>query len=116
MATRRELRPEQSVDRRLRAILRRMMRSTTGLMALVCWFLSCAVSASPQVEFSTAVEPAQITYPQQRNVTYRLTMTTGDREERLSVAPGGIPFADGGEVTLEGPGTLGFGIHGDPPP
>jgi hypothetical protein len=65
---------------------------------------------------STAVEPAQITYPQQRTVTYRLMMTTGDREERLSVAPGGIPFASGGAVTLEGPGRLGFGIHGDPGP
>jgi hypothetical protein len=116
MAARGELRAAQSVDRRLSAILRRMMRAPIGLMALVCWFLSCAVSASAQVELSITVEPAQISYPQHRTVTYRLTMTTGDREERLSVAPGGIPFANGGEVRLEGPGTLGFGIHGDPPP
>ena len=79
--------------------------------------LAAAVTASAQVQMSTAVEPAVLAYPQQRVLTYRLTMTTGEREERLSVSPQHIPFARPGPLTLEGPGTLQrLPIHGDPAP
>ena len=84
-----------------------------GIAALGLWSLD-PVPASAQLELSTAVEPTMLEYPQQRVLTYRLAMATGDREERLSVAPGSLPFANRLPVTLEGPGVLGRGIHQDP--
>lgn len=91
-------------------------------MMMMGWIAACgalltdAVSASAQVALSTAVQPTELTYPQQRVLTYRLTMTTGDRAERLSVAPSPPPFANRLAVTLQGPGGLGYGIHADPAP
>ena len=68
------------------------------------------------MELSTATEPARLDYPQQRLLTYRLTMTTGAQPQRLSVQPSDPPFSARQPVTLEGPGTLGYGIHADPGP
>lgn len=83
-------------------------------MSSVSWF--AVTSALAQVDLATAVQPTVLAYPQQRVLTYRLSMTTGDSEQRLSVAPGVVPFANRGAVSLEGPGVLSLGIHGDPGP
>lgn len=92
------------------------MRSAALLLALCAGLLARTAEAHADVTLSAAVEPARLDYPKQRVLSYRLTMTTGEQQERLSVAPSPVPFSARQPVTLEGPGTLGFGIHGDPSP
>lgn len=92
-----------------------MMRSTLTFAAACCGVLGLTAEAVAQVDFRCGGSGAR-GLSQQRLLTYRLTMTTGEEQERLSVAPSDLAFSARRPVTLEGPVTLGYRIHADPGP
>lgn len=92
-------------------------RWCAGACALVFAAFSWASGSQASVRLSTSVVPAKLTFPRQRTLTYRLTMTTGSQEERLAVGLNRIPFANAIGRKLEGPARYrpnANSVHGDP--
>ncbi len=96
---------------------RNVGRTKIGV-AIVCFALAAfaAHSAAAAVEVTASMTPRTIHYPRTQEIEYRLTLTTGDRDERVRVAlvapgwPGefaqGSPVRLAAEPTLQGAGTI----------
>lgn len=102
-------------------------RTFAAAVLALSLLVSAPSTAGAGVAFRSTVDPPELLYPGGRELTYRLEMRTGDRQEELglSLTPGGWGggrFGEAGSplapigVALEGPGRMELGpeLHGDP--
>jgi len=102
---------------------RRVFRALARAALLTALVAPALASPAVAATFETSVSPSPFSYPDTKQLVYRLHVTTGGQPERLQVSasapsfPGGGTFMGLERMTLEGPGSVvgsgGGGGHGD---